>query len=40
VDPSTPAEFHFIADRAGTFDVLLQEADAVVGRLRVSPSST
>ena len=31
VDPSTPAEFHFIADRAGTFDVLLQEADAVVG---------
>jgi hypothetical protein len=35
VDPAAPAEFHFIADQAGTFDVSLEEADALIGRLRV-----
>ena len=39
VDATTPAEFDFFADRAGTFAVRLLESGAVVGRLRVKPTA-
>jgi len=34
-DPDSPAHFSFFADEPGTFDVTLQEAGTVVGRLRI-----
>lgn len=37
VDADTPARFSFIPSRAGTFEVRLQGANRVVGRLRIAP---
>jgi hypothetical protein len=39
VDPASPAEFEFFADRAGTFAVRLLESGVLVGRLRVKPTA-
>ena len=39
VDATSPAEFEFFADRAGTFAVRLTESGVLVGRLRVKPTA-